>query len=85
MRTLEGEQLSLDDQKSKPGQSAAFGVTRAYDTNVYNADMMKFKKMVMSSQEFPSSEFGDSTSEYGRLSTSTDSEANYHSDNAQKV
>lgn len=85
VRTLEGEQLSLDDQKSKPGQSAAFGVTQAYDTNVYNADMLKFKKMVMSSQEFPSSEFGDSTSEYGRLSTSSDSDANSPSDNAQKV
>lgn len=85
MRTLEGEQLSLDDQKSKPGQSAAFGVTQVYDTNVYNADMLKFKKMVMSSQEFASSEFGDSTSEYGRLSTSSDSDANYQSGNAQKV
>lgn len=86
VRTLEGEQLSLDDQKSKPGQSAAFGVTQAYDTNAYNADMLKFKKMVMSSQEFPTSEFGESTSEYGtRCSTSSDSDANYHSDNAQKV
>lgn len=85
VRTLEGEQLSLDDQKLKPGQSTAFGVTQAYDTNAYNADMLKFKKMVMSSQEFPTSEFGESTSEYGRCSTSSGSDANYHSDNAQKV
>ena len=35
-----------------------------YDTGAYNADMMKFRKMVMSSQEFASSEYGG-TSEYG--------------------
>ena len=87
MRKLEGEQLSVEDQKPKPGQSLASGVTRAYDTGAYNADMMKFKMMVMSSQEFGSSEFGGSTSEYGCQcsTTSSDSDANDVCDNAQKV
>lgn len=40
----------------KPGQSAMHnpngggGTTELYDTRAYNADMMKFKKMVLSSE-----------------------------------
>lgn len=70
VRALEGDS-SLEDLNEgvKPGQSAAYNPngktgTSAYDTGAYNADMMKFRKMVMSSQEFNSSEYGD-TSEYG--------------------
>ncbi|XP_073149794.1 proline-rich receptor-like protein kinase PERK15 [Henckelia pumila] len=68
VRALEGDS-SLEDLNEgvKPGQSAAYdpsGKTSAYDTGAYNADMMKFRKMVMSSQEFNSSEYGE-TSEYG--------------------
>ncbi|KAI3462496.1 hypothetical protein Pfo_019159 [Paulownia fortunei] len=67
-RALEGES-SLEDLNEgvKPGQSRVYNPTgngEAYDTCAYNADMMKFKKMVMSSQEFNSSEYG-TTSEYG--------------------
>ncbi|KAL6521502.1 hypothetical protein OROGR_018071 [Orobanche gracilis] len=66
---LEGDS-SLDDLNEgvKPGQSAAYNPNKngeaAYDTMAYNADMMKFRKMVMSSQDFNSSEYG-ATSEYG--------------------
>ncbi|KAK6128438.1 hypothetical protein DH2020_037806 [Rehmannia glutinosa] len=59
----------------KPGQSATYnpnGSTQSYDTMAYNADMMKFRKMVMTSQEFNSSEYG-TTSEYG-LNPSSSSE-----------
>lgn len=70
VRALEGDS-SLEDLNEgvKPGQSAAYSPngqtsTAAYDTGAYNADMMKFRKMVMSSQEFNSSEYGE-TSEYG--------------------
>lgn len=77
MRTLKGD---LDDERTKPGQS--FGESAIYDTSAYNADMLKFRKMVMNSQEFPSSEFGDATNEYGRLSTS---DKDYHSINSHNV
>lgn len=68
VRALEGDS-SLDDLNEgvKPGQSAIYnpnGGTEMYDTHAYNADMMKFKKMVMASGEFNSSEYGN-TSEYG--------------------
>lgn len=70
VRALEGNS-SLEDLNEgvKPGQSAAYNPngktgTSAYDTGAYNADMMKFRKMVMLSQEFNSSEYGE-TSEYG--------------------
>lgn len=72
MRALEGD---LDNERLKPSQS--FGETSIYDTRAYNADMMRFKKMVMNSQEFSSSEFADATGEYGRLSTNPD--IDYHS------
>ncbi|XP_057482202.1 proline-rich receptor-like protein kinase PERK7 [Actinidia eriantha] len=70
VRALEGDS-SLDDLNEgvKPSQSSTnnsngSSETRMYDTGTYNADMMKFRKMVMSSQEFASSEYGG-TSEYG--------------------
>ncbi|XP_047312172.1 proline-rich receptor-like protein kinase PERK4 [Impatiens glandulifera] len=59
VRSLEGD-LPLDalnDSKSGQGNSSA------YDTGAYNADMTKFRQMVMSNQDFNSSEYGD-TSEY---------------------
>lgn len=75
VRALEGDS-SLDDLNEgvKPGQSGLYNPsgTQMYDTRAYNADMLKFKKMVMSSQEFNSSEYGN-TSEYGlNPSISTD-------------
>ncbi|KAG6401930.1 hypothetical protein SASPL_138798 [Salvia splendens] len=70
VRALEGDS-SLDDLNDgvKPGQSGAFnpnGGSDAYDTRAYNADMMKFKKMVMASEEFTSSEYGGDSSEMER-------------------
>lgn len=81
VRALEGDS-SLEDLNEgvKPGQSAMYnpngsGTTEVYDTRAYNADMVQFKKMVMSTQEFNSGESG-STTEYGlnpSLSTDADS------------
>ncbi|KAI8020424.1 Proline-rich receptor-like protein kinase PERK5 [Camellia lanceoleosa] len=78
VRTLEGNS-SLDDLNNataKPSnQNSAYNssneifnpglATKGYDTAAYNADMVKFKQMVMSKQEYAnSSDFGV-TSEYG--------------------
>jgi len=69
VRTLDGD-ASLEDLNDvgKTAHGTPYnnptGNTETYDTGAYNADMMKFRKMVMSSQEFPSSEYGE-TSEYG--------------------
>ncbi|KAH6807903.1 Protein kinase superfamily protein [Perilla frutescens var. frutescens] len=81
VRALEGDS-SLDDLNEgvKPGQSGLYnpnGGTQMYDTRAYNADMLKFKKMVMTSEEFNSSEYG-TTSEYGlnpSLSVSSDADS----------
>ncbi|KAI3451715.1 hypothetical protein Pfo_008380 [Paulownia fortunei] len=78
VRTLDGD-LSLEDLNEgvKPGQSQAFnpnGGREAYDTGAYNADMMKFRKMVMSSQDFNSTEYG-ATSEYGLNPSSSSSDS----------
>lgn len=81
VRALEGDHSSLDDEKeggTKANQSSTFGATQAYDTGAYNADMMKFRKMVMNSHEFTSSEFGG-TSEYGLNPSSTSSDSGIHS------
>ncbi|KAK6125492.1 hypothetical protein DH2020_040762 [Rehmannia glutinosa] len=78
VRALDGDS-SLEDLNEgvKPGQSQTFnpnGNIETYDTGAYNADMMKFRKMVMLSQEFNSTDYG-ATSEYGLnpSSSSTDS------------
>ncbi|KAK4477713.1 hypothetical protein RD792_016964 [Penstemon davidsonii] len=79
VRSLEGAS-SLDDLNEgvKPGQSAAYnpnGNSNIYDTRAYDADMMKFRKMVMSSsEEFNSSEYG-ATSEYGLNQSSSSSDS----------
>ncbi|KAK3033809.1 hypothetical protein RJ639_034227 [Escallonia herrerae] len=73
--------LSLENlsEGTKPGQGAVQGSngssdTGSYDTGAYNADMMKFRKMVMNSQEFASSEYG-ATSEYGLNPSSSSSDS----------
>ncbi|KAL6520069.1 hypothetical protein OROHE_017212 [Orobanche hederae] len=76
VRALDGDS-SLEDLNEgvKPGQSQAFNSNSnvgTYDTGAYNADMMKFRKMVMSSQEFNSTEYG-ATSEYGLNPSSSSS------------
>ncbi|CAL5369632.1 unnamed protein product [Camellia sinensis] len=71
VRALEGDSSldDLNDLGKQAGQSSAYSPstgsdTQTYDTGAYNADMVKFKQMVMSGQDFPSSEYG-ATSEYG--------------------
>lgn len=58
VRALEGNS-SLEDlnDNPKPSKVASFAgaPTQSYDTGMYNADMMKFRKMIMPTQEFSSS------------------------------
>ncbi|MCI20006.1 proline-rich receptor-like protein kinase PERK4-like, partial [Trifolium medium] len=71
VRALEGD-VSLEDLKagmvkSSGGNASAYTFTAGseYDTMQYNADMMKFRMAIMSSQEFgDSSEL--SSKEMGR-------------------
>ncbi|XP_073288429.1 proline-rich receptor-like protein kinase PERK15 isoform X2 [Primulina huaijiensis] len=74
VRSLDGNSLLEDlNEGVKPGQSAAFnprGNIESYDTGAYNADMMKFRKMVMTSQDCNSS---GATSEYGLNPSSSSS------------
>ncbi|KAH0943411.1 hypothetical protein HID58_003048 [Brassica napus] len=76
VRALEGD-ASLDDlNEAKPGQSALFGrgSSSDYDSGSYTADMKKFRKVALDSQEYgASSEYGN-TSEYGLDPSSSSSE-----------
>lgn len=59
VKILDGD-VSLDDIKGgmfkSSGQSSSYsstvGGSDQYDTKQYNADMMKFRQAIMSSQEF---------------------------------
>lgn len=77
MRALEGD-VSLEDLNEgvKPGQSSVYSSTGSsdYDTSSYNADMKKFRKMALTSQEYASSEYG-ATSEYGLNPSSSSSDS----------
>jgi len=83
VRALEGDS-SLDDlseggkSSSQGGQSAAHNHggsnTDIYDTRAYNADMTKFRKMVISNPDNASSEYG-ATSEYGLNPSSSSSDS----------
>ncbi|MFS7954827.1 putative protein kinase RLK-Pelle-PERK-1 family [Helianthus anomalus] len=62
VRALEGN-ASLDslDEKETKGESALdTSESRVYDTQAYNDDMIKFRKMVMSTEESSGSEMGSS-------------------------
>ncbi|KAK4393660.1 Proline-rich receptor-like protein kinase PERK5 [Sesamum angolense] len=84
VRALEGDS-SLEDlnEGGKAGQttlaSTNSNVTKSavtheiYDTGAYNADMMRFRQMIMPSQEYNSSEYG-ATSEYGLNPSSSSGE-----------
>ncbi|XP_011100125.2 proline-rich receptor-like protein kinase PERK5 [Sesamum indicum] len=84
VRALEGDS-SLEDlnEGGKAGQNAlassTSNVTKSnitheiYDTGAYNADMMRFRQMIMPSQEYNSSEYG-ATSEYGLNPSSSSGE-----------
>ncbi|CAN6680320.1 unnamed protein product [Malus baccata var. baccata] len=73
VRALEGE-VSLDNlnEGTKPGQSSMFnagGGSSDYDTQAYNADMKKFRKLALSSQELGSSDYGTSSNDSREMST----------------
>ncbi|PHT83304.1 Proline-rich receptor-like protein kinase PERK7, partial [Capsicum annuum] len=78
VRALDGD-ASLEDLNEKAGKNTTnFGgasgpPTDIYDTRAYNADMMKFRQMVMTSKEFNSTEYGG-TSDYGLHPSDTSSE-----------
>lgn len=59
-RSHSKEFLSEDET---PSFAASSGAAQAYDTAMYNADMMKFRKMVMTIQEFNNGEHGNTPSE----------------------
>lgn len=81
MRALDGDS-SLDDLKDGKGGQRANN-TETYDTNDYNADMMKFKKMVMTSQDFTSSEYGG-TSDYGSTNSNSREMDGHYENTRQK-
>ncbi|XP_059293228.1 proline-rich receptor-like protein kinase PERK5 [Lycium ferocissimum] len=61
VRALDGDS-SLEDM-SDSTKTGSSGSSETYDTGAYNADMIKFRKMI-STQEYDSSEYG-ATSDYG--------------------
>ncbi|KAA8536112.1 hypothetical protein F0562_028590 [Nyssa sinensis] len=78
VRALEGD-VSLEDLNEgvKPGHSTVFGSggSSEYDASSSTSDMKKFRKTAMSSQEFTSSEHGQ-TGEFGvRPSSSSGGES----------
>ncbi|KAK9697673.1 hypothetical protein RND81_08G053000 [Saponaria officinalis] len=68
VRALEGE-VSLSDLNEgvKPGQSSMYSShgSSDYDTGQYKEDMKKFRQVALASQDYGSSEYGATTSEYG--------------------
>lgn len=49
--------MSLDDLSdagSKANQGSGLTASQVYDTGAYNADMLKFRKMVLDSGEYTS-------------------------------
>lgn len=67
MRALEGDS-SLEDLNdgTRPGHSSVYGVgsnaTTEYSASSYQADMEKFRKLALGSQEFTSGEMGGTSS-----------------------
>ena len=47
----------------------AGGGSSDYDTQAYNADMKKFRKLALSSQELGSSDYGTSSNDSREMST----------------
>lgn len=91
LRALDGDS-SLEDLNEKAGKNntANFGgasgpASDLYDTCAYNADMVKFRQMVMTSQDMNSSEYGN-TSDYGLHPSDTSSEfsSDYNHSGAHK-
>ncbi|KAA8534976.1 hypothetical protein F0562_029979 [Nyssa sinensis] len=78
VRFLEGD-MSLSDLNEgiRPGHSTAYSSygSSDYDTTQYNEDMKKFRKLVLGSREYGSSEYSAGpTSEYGSNPSGSSSE-----------
>ncbi|KAF7850707.1 hypothetical protein BT93_L5063 [Corymbia citriodora subsp. variegata] len=77
VRALEGD-VSLSDLNEgiRPGHSGLYSSygSSDYDTNQYNEDLKKFRKMALASQEYGSSEYSEPTSEYGVYPSGSSSE-----------
>ncbi|MFS7991018.1 putative protein kinase RLK-Pelle-PERK-1 family [Helianthus anomalus] len=75
VRALEGD-VSLSDLNdgTRPGHSSSYG-SSDYDTAQYNADMVKFRKMALGTQEYATSEYSRPTSEYGLYPSGSSGEA----------
>lgn len=77
VRALEGD-VALSDlnEGMRPGHSSVYSYGSSdYDTNQYNEDMKKFRKMALGSQEYgASSEYSRPTSEYGLYPSGSSSE-----------
>nr|DAD26919.1 TPA_asm: hypothetical protein HUJ06_028387 [Nelumbo nucifera] len=68
VRALEGDGSLADlNEGIRPGHSTVYSShgSTDYDTMQYKEDMKKFRKIVLSSQEYGSSEYSEPTSEYG--------------------
>ena len=64
VRALEGD-VSLDDLNDVRKTSQSTGISSEYNTKMYNADLEKFKKLALSSQEFGSSDDAGNQSSSG--------------------
>ncbi|KAF2303925.1 hypothetical protein GH714_024575 [Hevea brasiliensis] len=77
VRALEGD-VALSDLNEgiRPGHSSVYSYGSSdYDTNQYNEDIKKFRKMALGSQEYgASSEYSGPTSEYGLNPSGSSSE-----------
>jgi len=74
VRVLEGD-VSLEDLNEGRQNSAnnSSDASSEYDTRAYSADMKKFRQVAFATQDFASSEYGGSTSDYGLNPSSTSS------------
>ncbi|KAJ0524103.1 putative protein kinase RLK-Pelle-PERK-1 family [Helianthus annuus] len=75
VRALEGD-VSLSDLNEgiRPGSSFGSHGSSDYDAGQYNEDMVKFRKMALSTQEYASSEYSRPTTEYGLYPSGSSSE-----------
>ncbi|MFS7982455.1 putative protein kinase RLK-Pelle-PERK-1 family [Helianthus anomalus] len=75
VRALEGD-VSLSDlnEEIRPGSSFGSHGSSDYDAGQYNEDMVKFRKMALSTQEYASSEYSRPTTEYGLYPSGSSSE-----------
>ncbi|XAR53340.1 Non-specific serine/threonine protein kinase [Bertholletia excelsa] len=80
VRALEGD-VSLSDLNEgiTPGHSRAYGShgSSDYDTNQYNEDIKKFRKMAFGTQDYGGSEYSGPTSEYGLYPSGSSSEGQH--------